>query len=82
MVDAGRGAPGLVAGGPDDIAICVGQFPGCAQVVRMHMQSLALQRLGGGVIPAARSYRARKDRAGGLSCTYRLCAAGSFRPAC
>lgn len=48
MVDAGRGAPGLVAGGPDDIAICVGQFPGCAQVVRMHMQSLALQRLGGG----------------------------------
>ena len=49
MVDAGRGAPGLVAGGPDDIAICVGQFPGCAQVVRMHMQSLALQRLGGGL---------------------------------
>ena len=48
MVNAGRSAPGLVAGGPDDMAICVVvQFPGGAQVVRMHVQGLALQRLGG-----------------------------------
>ena len=47
VVNADRSAPGLVAGGPDDMAICVGQFPGYAQVVRMYMQGLALQRLGG-----------------------------------
>ncbi len=47
VVNAGRGAPGLVAGGPDDMAFRVGQFPRSAQVVRMHMQGLVLQRLGG-----------------------------------
>jgi hypothetical protein len=47
MVNAGRSTPGPVAGGPDDMAFCVGQFPGCAQVVRLYMQGLVLQRLGG-----------------------------------
>ena len=52
VVNAGRGAPGLVAGGPDDMAFRVGQFPRSAQMVRMHMQGTALQRLWG-VLPAA-----------------------------
>ena len=50
VVNAGRGSPGLVAGGPDDVAFRVGQFPRSAQVVRVHMQGPAFQRLGGGFL--------------------------------